>query len=577
MRSSSKNIPGSTRTIEHLGVTLLAVAYLLPVGDAPWFSFWREWTAFIAVLLIVLGALSTLRDLRLPLVLPLRSSPSIGLGLAALCGVQWVTGIVHYHSDALLASLYLAGFSFAALAAASLPQSHRDSLADRLALAMLIAALVSAPLAVLQWIGWLRLDMDMPVAGGRPVAHMEQANLLCSLLIQGALGAWRLVASARLRSRTAAFLCLPIMLSIVLTQSRVALLAASVIVVVAVWRRTTLAEHSLGRAAIASALAVITGALLLPWIDAHVGLAGASLSERVSEGRRPAAWALFVDAAMTRPWAGWGVLQNGVAQFAVANRHPALAYVFSSAHDVVLDLMIWFGVPVGLLAGAALVFGTVRRVVRSSDAAALAPALAVTMLLLHGLVELPLHYAYFLLPLGLYMGLTGPPMHGPVLHLPTRTKPLVPAFALVSLVGLALIGREYIRIADIRPIVAYDAKTGLFMLEAELPLPDVYLLDQLKAFHAFAALPVAGGQSNNALDAARFAMLRAPYQASIERYALLAGRNGRTDDAREALNRLCKFETPKQCDNSKRAWEIRRRQWPDLPDWPTAAEPQSAP
>ncbi len=148
-----------TRTIERAGFALLAIALLLPVGDAPWYSFWREWTAAIAVLLVVLGAVSTLRDLALPLRVRLLSLPALALGLASWCWGQHAIGLVPSLSDALLPSLYLVGFAICWIVAASLPAAQRDALADRLAAALLVAALLSAPLAISQWLGWSTLDL----------------------------------------------------------------------------------------------------------------------------------------------------------------------------------------------------------------------------------------------------------------------------------------------------------------------------------------------------------------------------------------------------------------------------------
>jgi hypothetical protein len=565
-----------TRTIENLGALLLAVAFLLPVGDAPWFSFWREWSAAIAVLLMLLGAITTLRDHRLPLRLPVLSLPAAALGLAVVCWAQFAGGLVPYVSDALIASLYLVAFSLCAVVAGSLPLSYRERFADRLAMALAVAALISVPLAVLQWTGWLRLDLGMRVAGGRPVAHMEQANLLCSLLIQGVFGLWRLSARGRLGTRAAILLCAPLLLAIVLTQSRVAWLVALALLGAAAWRRDIFDWRRHGPGVLAIALFVVVGALALPWVNDRLGLIGAALSERFSEGRRPAIWSLFVDAATVYPWVGWGALQNGAAQFALADRHPSLGYFFSSAHSIGLDLMVWFGIPVGGLAAVALVTVVARRVAWASDIATLATALAAVALVLHGWVELPLHYAYFLLPLGLFVGATRIDREsawGPALLVPTDVKVLLPGLSLLWALLLALLGREYIRIADVRPVLAIDKMTRHLVLEADSPNPDAMLLDQLKAFHAFAALPLGTGASAADLDAAKAAMTRAPYSASIERYALLAGINGRDAEARVALRRLCKFETPAQCLASQDAWTLWRRQWPGLPAWPATVGP----
>ena len=558
----------STRAIDLCGAALLALALLLPVGDAPWFSFWREWVASTAVLLVVLGAVSGLRDAGHALRLSGGSLGSAAMGLALLCWVQFAIGLVPYHSDALIPSLYLLGFALCAIVAGSMAEPARGALADRLAAAMLVAALVSVPLAVLQWVGWLRLDMGMRVQGGRPIAHMEQANLLCSLLIQGLCGAWRLVARGRLSSRVALAMCALLLLTIVLTQSRVAWIAALAFVGMAAWRRDVFDWRSRRREVLAAVILLAAGTLLLPWIDGQLGLLGSSLSERVSEGRRPAAWMLFIEAALSRPWLGWGVLQSGTAQFVLADRHPALGYIFSSTHNVVLDLVIWFGIPIGLIAGAALLFAVARRVARAQTAAELATVMAAVALVLHALVELPLQYAYFLLPLGLYIGITTSERRqrsGHLVQMRANMPGLLPATSLAAAALLAMLGQEYIRVTDIRPIFPVDKATLRPQLEATLPLPDVVLLDQLKAFHAFAALPLQSGLSSSELDAAKVAMRRSPSSSAIERYAILAGLNGRESESMEALRRVCKFETPQQCQRSQYAWGVWRERWPALP------------
>lgn len=562
---------GATKAIgavEWFGAAALAAALLLPVGDAPWYSFWREWTAFIAVTLVLLGALSRLRDASQPIRVPTLSLPGLALGLAAVCWLQFAAGLLPYHSDALLGSIYLAAFAVLALAASSLPDEEKERMADRLAVAMVAAAAISVPLAVGQWLGWLRLDMGMRVAGGRPVAHMEQANLLCTLLIQGALGLWRLAERGRIGRSATALLIGPILFAMILTQSRVAWLVGLGLVAFAWWRRD-LVPASRWRLLCGAAITVVAGAFILPWLDQVAGLPGAALSERFSEGRRPAAWLLFVEAGLARPWAGWGVMQNGTAQYALADAHPSLGYVFSSAHNVVLDLVIWFGIPVGLLAGLSLIWVVSSRIRQASSAYGLVTAVSAAALVLHALVELPLHYAYFLLPLGLYLGLTAPrgrPAARGALLVSTEQKALISGCALLAALMLSLLGSEYIRITEFRPVFAMDKETRHPKLVANLPLPDVVLLDQLRAFHAFAALPLERGTSAIDLGKAQVAMRRAPYSASIEHYALLAGIDGRRTETIDALRRVCKFATAKQCERIGIAWEIWRERWPQLPE-----------
>lgn len=559
----------ATRSVERAGAVLFALALLLPVGDAPWFSFWREWVASIAVLLLTLGAASTLRDEARPLRVPLLSVPGLALALSGLCWLQFAFGIVPWREDALLGSTYLAAFALCWAFAASLPDAERAQLIDRLAAALLATALLSAPLAVAQWAGWVRGELGMPMAGGRPVAHMEQANLLCSLLIQGIVGLWRLHARGRIGARAVMAALLLLVPAVVLTQSRVAWLVGLTALAVAAWRRDLVPWRGTGRVIVALVVLMAVGTLARPGLDADLGLTGVPLRDRTSEGLRPTVWMLFADAIALRPWTGWGVLQTGAAQFEVSPDHPSVRWFFSSAHNVALDLVLWFGLPLGSLAAAVLFITAARRLAAATSPEAVAAAFAAASLLLHSLVELPLHYAYFLLPLGLMLGGSTPPT-GPttsVIGLALPVRRLVPLLALLPAMMLAWMAREYVELTDRRPILGIDEPTRHLLLTASPPVPDVFALDRLQAFHAFAALPLQPGLAPRDLNAAQAMMRRAPTAPAIERAALLDGINGHVARTFDALRRLCKFQSTAACDESMRAWELWRLRWPQLPPW----------
>jgi O-antigen ligase len=560
----------SERVVGWSGAALLGGAFLLPAGDGPWFSFWREWTASVAVLLIVAHAFSRLRDQRRPLESAWLSLPSLALLLAVLPWWQWAAGIESYRGDAALFSAYLVGFALCVASAQSLAAADRARLADRIASALLFAAVCSVPLAWLQWTGSLRLDLDVKVVAGRPVAHMEQANLLCSLLLQGLMGAWRLHERGRLGRWLFAALGVILLLTVGLTQSRVSWLVLTVAIAAFAWRRRALELRTGPRWFVVAAVIVGAGALLVPWVDGQLGFTAMSLADRTSGGRRPDVWRLFLDAVAQHPWRGWGAGQNGAAQFALALAHPPLLWLFTSAHDAVLDLMVWFGVPAGLVASAGLIAAVASRVARSRDGPSFVTAIAVTALLLHGLVEFPLQYAYFLLPLGLMMGCSGDPesSRARAWRLPVGGRATLPILAIAPAAFLALLARDYMPLSDTRPVMAYDRTSHHSSLAATPELPDVLILDQLAAFHSLAAQRAAPGMAAPDVAALRKPMLRFPFAPSQEHYAHVVALNGDPADALDALRRGCTFMTRPQCDDSHRAWAYWRAQGEALPAWP---------
>jgi hypothetical protein len=127
---------------------------------------------------------------------------------------------------------------------------------------------------------------------------------------------------------------------------------------------------------------------------------------------------------------------------------------------------------------------------------------------------------------------------------------------------------EYITLSDVRPFMGIEPVTKHLVLEAQPPIPDVLLLDQLQAFHRFAAVPMQAGTAPTELDAMRAPMLRFAFAPSIERYAHVMALNGRRDQSIEALQRLCKFQTQVQCESARLAWQAWQQAGQPLPDWP---------
>lgn len=142
------------------GVLLLALWQ--PNHYFPWLSFYNEFLAFVALLL--LGAHSFLAGNRY------RLSP-LAVGLVTLALVpflQYATGLIIFWGDALIASLYLAAASAAVLVGRSYLRPRE--VATVFAALLALAALVSMVLALIQWFngggGYLG---HRPPPGGPPL------------------------------------------------------------------------------------------------------------------------------------------------------------------------------------------------------------------------------------------------------------------------------------------------------------------------------------------------------------------------------------------------------------------------
>lgn len=114
---------------------------------------------------------------------------------------------------------------------------------------------------------------------------------------------------------------------------------------------------------------------------------------------------------------------------------------FNSAHNIVLDLLVWNGLPLGFLIIAYFAIWLFWLSKNAKDTISIVAILMVSAILMHAMLEFPQRYAYFLLPMGFLLGLIQaqtPNLNGVSLH-----RNIIRCVWLVSLIVLLLIWRDY--------------------------------------------------------------------------------------------------------------------------------------
>jgi hypothetical protein len=273
-------------------------------------------------------------------------------------------------------------------------------------------------------------------------------------------------------------------------------------------------------------------------------------------------WQVIWDAIWQRPWVGYGWTQTVIAQQAAVLNHPATGEVLFSSHNIALDLLVWNGVPVGALIIGAVVWWFIRQFRLCDSADRFFTLAAVTAIVLHGLLELPLEYAFFLLPTGLLMGaLDGTAPYAPSWSLPRFTM-AVPAVLLSALI--AWVGTEYIQIdATSRTLRFVAMGIGLDRVSIA-PEPDVVLLDRPLNLHRYILTPARKSDDPAYMQWVRDVATRQPLAPAMLRYALAAGLNGQTQEATEILARICKMHSEELCNGGRASWSMLQRQHPEL-------------
>ena len=138
--------------------------------------------------------------------------------------------------------------------------------------------------------------------------------------------------------------------------------------------------------------------------DALYLSAAESLESRLSAGARALNWQVCLSAIAQRPWFGFGWGQVAVAQQSALLLQPASGEYFAYAHNIILDMLLWNGVPLGgllVLSFAVWLAGRLKRVATAEGAIL---SMAVGVFLVHSLLEYPHAYPYFLLPVGMMLG-----------------------------------------------------------------------------------------------------------------------------------------------------------------------------
>ena len=547
----------------------LAIAWLLPNHYPPWSTFHMDaWMAFV----LLLAAAAVIVRSTVPQVW--HGISVLAVFLITVSAFQYGAGLILSPGTAWISSAYLIGFLCALLTGARWESASPSQLADGLFLAIGIATVVSVGLQLHQWLGLNLLDIwSMGDGFDRPFANFGQPNNLGTFLLWGLLAAAWGVIGKRLSGWSALFFAAYLLFGLALTQSRTAWLAVALLIAASwVWRRLWPDRR-------------------WPWVVTGLGLyfavcvmslgdlnhlLGLTLSTdvgdivRISSEQRPAVWALFLDAALQRPWLGYGWNQVALAQLTASIDHPALHTVFSHSHNLFLDLVLWCGIPFGLFVSLYLIrwFWLRLRAVRCAEDAVLMLFLLVVGN--HAMLELPLHHAYFLLPTGLVMG---------ALHVRLQVRPILAtgrwSYVGIWLVSALLLGfliRDYSRVETSYQALRFE--WARIKYQTRGTPPEVLLLTQWRDFIALARFEPPSHMTVQELDWLRKVNSTTPSTGGFHKLAAALAMNKQPIEAQLWLRRACKIVSPTQCEALRSAWAQQSMGNPDIAAvaWPVTKE-----
>lgn len=540
---------------------VLPLAYLLANHYPPWAAFHADLLAGLALIPLMLWALWQ----RGPF-------PVLAIGIAMLSLVplmQVASGQISFTGDGWMAWLYLMGFSFAVLAGArfvSHPANGPASLARLVPMwaSLVVVALISVGIAIHQWLDLQILGLFIVELkrGDRPYANLSQPNQLATLLMLGLAGIAFLYEGRTLRGPVATVAALVLAFGVGLTQSRTPLLALAVAwpAYVLMRQRAALRTTPLALLAVTAAFALtvwswptLNKALLLP--------DGSSLAGRMGENLRLTLWQSMAEAVARSPWVGYGWNQIPLAQQATALEFPATRYYFDSAHNLILDIALWNGLPVAVAVAGGLFLWLARRAAACRDPLTWCVLLSVAIVFCHAMVEYPLSYAYFLLPVGLFMGavngVTG--LEGKRWTSLSLPRPVLGLVGMVVLAIFARVSTEYIELEEEWRQIRFE-QSRIGEAKAEPP-PYTMILTQLQARARFAQMTPTRGMAPEKLEWMHRVAERYGWAGTTFKYAEALALNGDPTAAGIALAKLCKIQMPNVCHKALNEWRSDGEQW----------------
>lgn len=503
---------------------LLAVlAWLLPNHYPPWANFHSESLALAAILIMCCAAI---RQRSRPLQVPASAIVIVVTSLIPL--LQWAGGIVFFIGDALISTLYLLVLAITIVIwYSSSPDKTQNSKPLWLLIfaeILLVAALASALMGFLQWLS-LTGDMTTFVTyiepGERVMANLGQPNQFATLLLMGILALCFLFEAKKLGYFALALGSIFMGWVIVLTGSRTALLGSVTVVCFLLFKVRKKQLRLSAMHLIAWLVCFLGFWLIFPGLNNLLMIGNGRSVALTDENGRYGIWIQTVMAISQSPWLGYGWNQTSVAQ-AKGAEYVSGTLIFSYAHNIVLDLLAWVGIPIGIILTLFIVGWFLHTAVRTTRTDGIYAVAMLLPLVVHSMLEFPFAYAYFLFAAGLLAGIAEASIQRTAtIFIPTRMA----RYMCISLTFTVFYGAyEYLLIEEDYRVARFES-LNVGRTPADYEKPTVLLHTQLSALLAALRQPAIPGMSPEELERLRQVSLRFGHSTLSYRYALALALN----------------------------------------------------
>lgn len=534
----------------------MGVSFLSADHYPPWANFHAE---AIAIAGVLLGAM-TLLARGTVFAAPRFWMVWVGCAMSASL-LQWwlLPGI--YVGDLVIAAIFLGGLVSAVALGGHVGQKEGAALLLTLG-GLAGMSTLSALIGLLQWLSLDDILGGMGVRtvwGERVVGNLGQPNQFGTLLLIG-LCAHAYLFERRYYSRFTFVLLVAVStLAIGLTQSRTALLSATALTVFVFFPGIARLRIQRGWMLLWLVLQWTTF-FMVPVVNDWLLIGGGGRQEAFTDGNgRELIWKQIGYAISQQPWLGYGWNRTATAHMAAVNALPG-EVTLTYAHNIVLDFMAWYGVPVGLTLMGALAYwlwGRWRKIDSSLGACAFG---ALIPFVIHSLLEFPFAYGYFLMWAGVLAGLVEVSVRTPRQALSRRV--VAPLLLVIAVLGVVTV-YEYLGIEeDFRVTRMSNLRIG--HLPEGFEYANIRVLTQMGDMLAASRVRPQPAMPTEEVALLKRVARRFPYGALTYRYVEALALNDQIDEAKKELRILRGLYGPRYYQATRLELAERGGSYPDL-------------
>lgn len=462
-----------SHTIALFGLVVLACAWLIPNHAVPWLSVWNEAAAFLGAFLLVfsLAFSSAKASTRLQ-----QDATFLFLVIASSLLANAIFGRYFFKADLLIVLLYAAAFflSYSAARSQGLKGFERY-----FAWTLIAAAVASCIIGMLQWLSNSSLApfvAELP-PGSSIIGNVAQRNHFSSICFIGICMLLYQATNTQASKRLLILLGLILLWGVAMAQSRTVFVQTAAMLCLAFY-----ADRKHFRHYALTAIALVAAFFLFKEVNTLLHLGGdRSLDSLGKSQDRFEIWQTMWQAFLLKPWLGYGWLQAASAHLEVAHLVAKTSGfgIIEYAHNILLDLLVWVGLPITLLIFFFLFRLFNLSLNQSKESGNLPFVIAACGIFVHSCLEYAYAYSYFLIPAAILLGLAAPK------ELPNDfsiKKSFLLGFTLLLAIMGSLMVWDYIRIEEDFVDARYS-RTEFGKHLPTAPTKQLLLLDNVQAYH----------------------------------------------------------------------------------------------